>query len=500
MSTILFVFSAATYYREVAPVVERFARNGWQTVVLFGSRGRITEQASEECRRIGCRVILAPVEVSYGSADGKRPTARERSTGSSVALEHPTTKGYSSASRRKRRIPGMVRPLGRILSGAHHWKRIGAVRRYGEDLVREIAPDAVVQGAYHSCGHLDNAIGRACRLRGLPMFCIPSSPYLGECTLKVARLNHLLTGMCGPYIRADYDWMNRVLAMMLPSWTRVLADGTRVFFWDPVYMLVAWARGLMMRRMWTKPSIDFTRVFLFSDYSRELLRADGYPMEKVLVSGQPLLDPVWERVNDEAHRERIYQDVELLYRSPFILCNVEPCAEHAYCSWERHWELFDSTMRAVIAPGIPVVLSLHPLCDAKEYAFAERKYGVKICTRFKIHDLYPYCIVSVSFPCSTNLLAEEFGKPLVIYDYFGLTDRDRDSARLNKIEHAIVAMDSDSLKRGVVLALRDRGKGSCLPPRVRPSAVEVIFSIICGTVARGPGTVARGPAAERGTM
>ena len=96
---------------------------------------------------------------------------------------------------------------------------------------------------------------------------------------------------------------------------------------------------------------------------------------------------------------------------------------------------------AVSGHGVPVVLSLHPLCDAARYDFAEDKYGVFICRDYKIHELYPFCAFSISFPCSTNLLASMFKKPLVIYDFFGLTNTNADSALMHALPGACIAVD-----------------------------------------------------------
>ena len=53
--------------------------------------------------------------------------------------------------------------------------------------------------------------------------------------------------------------------------------------------------------------------------------------------------------------------------------------------------------------------------------FAEQKYGVKIVDQYRIHELYPFSHVVVSFPCSTNIFSNIFKRNLIIYDYQGLT-------------------------------------------------------------------------------
>lgn len=448
MKTVLFVFSAVSYYREVGPVVAEFATNNWRVQVLFGSAGEVTDTAAEECRRWGCEIAVAPGDVGYGPSnpDDSRVDGNEAAGFFQRLVEFAKRKAWLSV---------FLRPIGRLRPLPRLHRRQRRMRRYAKSLIEDLSPDVVMHGAYHSCGQIDNAINLICKSRKIPSFCVPNSPYVGRRALTVARMNHLLTGMSAPNIRADYDWLNRILAVLFHRWTAILADGTRAFYWDPTHMIVAWLNGLMMRRLWLKPSIDFARVFVFSEYSAGLLRADGYPMQKVTVVGQPLLDSVWQRLDDSDHKAELFAYLGLPVDAEFILINVEPAAEHLYCSWESHWQLFNETMGAVSEQGVPVVVSLHPLCEFKNYAFAEHKYGVRICTKYKIHKIYPYCKVSVSFPCSTNLLAVEFNKPLVIFDYFNLTSRDAESAALNNIPGAYVGRGAAEIRNHLGQALKD---------------------------------------------
>jgi hypothetical protein len=141
-------------------------------------------------------------------------------------------------------------------------------------------------------------------------------------------------------------------------------------------------------------------------------------MNKVFIVGHPLLEDVLARASKPETCRSLYADLALSSGESFLLFNVEPSAEHHYCDWEKHWQNFRAMMSIVTKQGLPVVLSLHPLCSFEDYAFAEREFGVRISRRWKIYDLYPHCKFVVSFPCSTNLMAETFCKPLVIYDFF----------------------------------------------------------------------------------
>ncbi|SBT09399.1 hypothetical protein PROAA_320056 [Candidatus Propionivibrio aalborgensis] len=447
--SVLFVFTAESYHREAAPVVEEFVRKGAVVTVLLGFHSNHTEPIVEACRRQGITVETVPVEAGYGAPETSVvPAAPNGAT--------KPTAGKSSTKSTILRVWIRKTGLARLLSLPIHLMKCLTKRRVAKAILTRHQPDAVIMGSYHSSGQIDNAMTRACIRQSVPMYCIPNSPYLGTLALRVARLNHLEQGMASEVIRVRYDPINRILAWLFPSWTSVIPDGNRVFYWDPLTMLAATLTGLQMNRLWLKPSLDFRKVFVHSEYSRELLLRDGYPADRIVVSGPPLLDAVVAKIGDPAKEKLLFSHVNLPVGSPFILFNVEPSAEHKYCDWNRHWRQFHELMASLVEyveSGLPVVLSLHPLCRLEDYRFAEEQYGVVICTDFRIHDLYPYCSISISFPCSTNLLALTFKKPLIIYDHFRILSRDEESKILNSIPRALLAQSASEIP-GYVRELR----------------------------------------------
>ena len=66
------------------------------------------------------------------------------------------------------------------------------------------------------------------------------------------------------------------------------------------------------------------------------------------------------------------------------------------------------------------MLSLHPLCNRETYGPVAREYGFPIAEDLRIGERYPYCAFAVSFPCPTHFMAQMFGKPLIVYDFFDM--------------------------------------------------------------------------------
>lgn len=418
MPTALFVVSIYNYHREVLPVIENFSRNGWRVVVALGWRGESADEAAATYAALGCAVEWIPEAMAYC---GEAP--RSPAIPATQPVERPVARKLSVA----RRLIGLAGIL----------RQMVAVRRWVDRFMKRVRPDVVLSGPFHSIGKFDNAFILATRRHALPHCCYPFSPYIGRKNATLARFGNLAVGMLSGVLSTDYDLLNRLLAKSFPYWTAT-RGGKTIFMFDPLEMLAGWWTGMMDRDVWQTPSPTFDTVFVFSKYSSDLLAASDFPMDRVAVSGYPLLDDVAARASDTAARSGLRADLGLGPGEAFILFNVEPSAEHHYCDWDKHWQNFRAMMEIMKKPGLPVVLSLHPLCRIEDYLFAEKEYGVRISRTWTIYDLYPDCQFAVSFACSTNHLAEIFDKPLVIYDFFNMAHSDSPRADEFRLPGALV--------------------------------------------------------------
>lgn len=465
--------------RELRPVVEHFHTSGWRVVLRLGASGREANAAVAMFRDKGMDAEIIPPGIGYGEAEQVEARSEvDELDGALPIAAAPEPNRVREAMKRALR-PFLVH---RAVAFWRYFRAALRRRRWATALLEARSVDAVLMNMFHSVGEIDNALQWAARRVRIPLFCLTNSSYVGEAIHLVARMNHLQSGMSGPEIRADYDPINRLLAAMFPSWTRLLPNGVRAFYWDPVRIVAGKLAGLGMNRMWIKPSVDFDRVFLFDAFSRDLLLESGYPSDRIQVAGQPLFDDILRHRDDPARQTQIASHIDVARGERFLLVNIEPSFEHSYATKEAHWRNFRSVMGACSGHGVKVVLSLHPLCDIENYRFAEHEYGCRISTRFFIHELYPDCTVSVSFPCSTNVLSLKFGVPLVIYDFHDVLERDSVTDRLFKLPGALVGKDEQSLRVHIATLVREstRTKGSTRPE----DACTFILNSVAAGIAR----------------
>ncbi len=431
----LFIISIYNYAREVLPVIEYFASRGASISAVVGWYGPTADDTVAKLRKLGIEVVFPPADFMYGVSTASVGNSRDT----------PPAPSIKGAVERR----GIAHTLRRIAGGVPIWRAQRRLRVWAKSLFDTRQPDLVLQGPYHSCGSFDQAIAAERSKRRTPSGCYPVSAYHGRNGAILARFSNLGHGMITLPIAVEFDALNRVLAQLFPAWTAQRGD-SRIFMFDPVELLVARLTGLLSPNdIWQKPAEGFDRVFVFSKFSADLLRDSAYPMAGVRIAGIPLLDRVVEDARMPDARKRLFDDIGLPEGAPFILFNVEPSAEHHYRDWDTHWRNFRDLMRETTSHGLPVVLSLHPLCNPEDYRFAEREFGVRLSLTRKIYDLYPYCKMSVSFPCSTNVVAELFRKPLIIYDFFRLAAPESERVAEFRLPGAVVAYDVETVGQSI---------------------------------------------------
>lgn len=466
--TALFVFSTYSFSREMYPVARYFRQKGWAVHVLIGwDSGWSPEGMSDVCARTceadGFVVHHVPLKLKHRVVQHGAATVPERSLVEAV----------KNVGRHR-----FFSPLRLARWFAINIAENLAVRRFCRGLIATVRPDVMFAGASHSL-RFDAAIALACVESKIPQACIPFSPYLGEKDAVRARFSNIDKGMLPPTLEADYNWLNRLLARNFPGWIRERGD-KRVFMFDPVQMLAARLTGLLPANPWCTPSEMFDAVFVESELSREMLLESNYPPEKIVLTGKPLLDAVFANLEDEAYRAELYWKLNVPLGEPFVLVNVEPSAEHHYSSWEAHWDRYHQLMGCLHKFDVKFVLSLHPLCNPDNYRPLSEKYGFVIADGIKIAELYPYCSFAVSFPCSTNLLAEVFGKRLIMYDFFFMATPNEHGDNNRFIPGASYAHTADELARLIESHLAGAEKKSSAA-RV-PQAAEPACEKIYGTV------------------
>jgi len=203
------------------------------------------------------------------------------------------------------------------------------------------------------------------------------------------------------------------------------------------------------------------------------------------------MDTIISSMTDERAKREFFDSIRLPVGAPYVVFNVEPAAEHYVTTWEEHWRYFRETISVISSSGIPVVLSLHPLCAPANYSFVEGEYGAIMRHPRSIYELVAHSSIVVSNICSTLLTTRMFRKPTLVYDYYRVPDG---VARFFDLDRYIVCRDSGTLKREFI-RLVDEVPQAGSPAAVKlPLACEIILAEVEGLLARKPRQRASGMA------
>jgi len=413
---ILFIFTAIGYFKEASPVCKKFSENNWKVIILLCFYDHNIKLIKNFAKINRIKIIFLPKEIAYSNLKNK-------------TLSSYSKKNIFSIPIRLLSIPYLV------------YKNLKKKKKI-ISILKNIKPNCVFMGAFHSSGEIDNFALNYFKSLNTNCYCIPNSDYLGEKVLIDSRQNFLSLSSISNIVKSDFDLINKIFSFFFNSWLRNLKN-VDIFFWDPIKIITDKLSGGGMKKMWLKPSVLFNKVFVFSEISKKMLISDGYPKEKVVVSGQTSLDSIkHNQLNNNFKKKMMnYLKVE---DGKFLLLNIEPSAEHNYCGWTDHWKNFQKILTNLTKNNLPIVLSLHPLCNYENYKFAEKKYKVKISRNYSIHELYPFCKAVVSFPCSTNFLSLVFNKKLIIYDLFNIS-KGSEKIKIHKIKGSTIVYSANDL-------------------------------------------------------
>lgn len=383
---------------EMRALLERCVAAGWRVELLLGYEGATAGAVADWAAAHGAGLHRLPTAFAYGGTYSEPAMPR-------------LIKALPSLPGRMARLAWTVRTRTRHKAAVKPWLA---------GLLDRVRPDIMLTHNFRSCGHPDYALLRGCVDRGVPTACVVVSPMTSRQISYMSRPAQYHTGLVPEHYRVDFDPFNRLMARLKPEW--IAWDGDLgIFHVHPADMLAARFAGLLPKDVWQVPSDEFDVIFAPTERSRGRLLECGHAPARVRCAGMPRMEEAVRLRADQAAIDAMYRQLDLPSGSPFVLWNMEPSWEHEYSTAEVHWERVARIRARLEQLGRPVVISLHPLCKLDDYTFLEATPNIHISRAHGIHLLYPFAAFSVSFGCSTDQFAEAAGKPVLFYDWTGIS-------------------------------------------------------------------------------
>jgi len=209
-------------------------------------------------------------------------------------------------------------------------------------------------------------------------------------------------------IPLDQPLVSRLLHRCFPE-QALTYKGRKVFYYHPSE---AWAMallGILPRKPWILGSSLADYVLLADDAQRTYWTDRGLSARKVRVIGN--LD-MQEILQSEACLKKSNSRF-LNQQKRLVLINMPNLVEHSiFTDWRQFWVEVDKILRPYMHENLLLVVSLHPKCDRRNYAWLEKKYACIVVQEeiggwISLADLY------ISACSTTELIAGELEVPVV---------------------------------------------------------------------------------------
>lgn len=392
---VLFVPVHGTSLLEMLPIASKVAADGKYQSLFFlhHERDRGKDEYTSLLHQLGLPVIDSGCLAGTTSSGWHQPHVRKQ---------------LSSFLKKcaRRAIPATLR---QVCDAAIEYTH--KIREANALLERESVAALVLIGDRHV--GWETALIKAANQRGIPSLIVPFALSAPEIA---ARLRLRKQDVDRSYGMQTFS--NRIAGALFPNWVYKF-EGSRLLFSPGVQSVVAWALGIMPKNPWTMGGGAATRMAVESPRLRRVFIEQGVPEEKLLVTGKPSVDQVWEAMQS-TNRYIIREELGIPEAGQVLLCAVPQLAEHHLVSWPQHWQEIEFLFATFAQlKNVSVLLSLHPKSNPWDYQQLADRYGAILAKR-RIYELLPACDVFVATFSSTVMQAIGLSKPTVIVDFYGL--------------------------------------------------------------------------------
>jgi glycosyltransferase involved in cell wall biosynthesis len=222
----------------------------------------------------------------------------------------------------------------------------------------------------------------------------------------IYRMNHRSQGVLKRWIQQHY-----------PDQIYQSQHGALLFF-TPVTTIMLARMNMLPPNPWTIGGGYSDCVTLIGEEDRDRYIEMGVVPEKLVVTGQPSLDPLYKAsCGVSALRATLIKKYGLDADRKLLICAVPQLAEHGVLDWTTHWREIRFLIGALAQTGANVLLSLHPKSQPEQYRFLEGEYGVKILQE-SLGDVLPTADVFTATFSSTVRWAVLLGIPTLVFDFY----------------------------------------------------------------------------------
>lgn len=393
MSQVVFLLPLhPTSYYEFSLLAEKLNADNLQTILITAKR--LPTEYAERFQNLGTPCISLSKELQ---------SARTHIT---PAIQRMT--------RLKNRLPHPLDNWLELLITIQHEKNYYRVAlQQTEQLIGKFQPRAILLVGDRHYG-LERAMIHSAQKHGIRQLIVPTGQYSAHIDLIQPRQEkHSQHKLTNPPARSLKYWIR--LRYPNQVWQAYL-------FYPVEKTLALAAMHLLPKNPWIMGANSSAVLGITSQMAYDYFLTQGIPAERLMVVGQPSLDPIFEHAqNRQEKRQALSPHDDNSAHKPLIVCALPQLKEHELMDETRHWA--EIRFLAELFHDLPaeVFISLHPKADPAEYRFLERDYGLHLLEE-RLSDMIGIADIFLATVSSTILWALWLKIPTIMFDFYDLYD------------------------------------------------------------------------------
>lgn len=389
----------------------------FRVTALIGWQGESSKEAISHCKKIGMEVLLVPTSLSFGDhMANETPKDNILAQGDKKTTTPSWVKNLKSFRKKISNILKYFPSVKELIFGAKEYLRCLHNKNYAASLLDLYQFDIAFLGPYLGFNY-DIALVFECYKRNIPSAVLPVFAHVSKAI--TAKRRYHIDSYC-----TNRSLLAKVLAKFQPNYI-YKENGREYFVFEPGRLIAAKLAGLMPLDPCMTAAGPVTKFIVDNKWLYDRYIEDGISKDRLIIAGKPSLDQVFREISNPNFKKNVYETLNLDEDREFLLFSVEPLAEHLVLPWDKHLKILKNVIERLVELNLPVVVSLHPLCDPAKYTFLINDYKCVMPENLKFLSLLPFCkIFIVSAYSSTLFSALSIGKPCVAYDFRGNSNED----------------------------------------------------------------------------
>lgn len=228
--------------------------------------------------------------------------------------------------------------------------------------------------------------------------------------------------------RVNRNIFNFIAGRIFPKWT-YFYKGKNLLKSYPSFIFSSELFRTSPPNPWVMSSGFADVIAVESLFMKNYYREAGIPVEKMVETGSPSLDSLFEtHQNKSDYKKKLAKEFGLDLSKPWILCALPPYQKSEHFAFQNYDHFLKSLTQFFFQfDGVELIFKFHPRFEVEEIQKMCERYGVKFISEDTL-NMIAVCDFYVASVSSTMRWALALGIPTINFDVYNFNYGDFDSA------------------------------------------------------------------------